>query len=97
MRLGGRFTVHIKGFGAPFSRTCLAALNRALLPRLPISLASSMVLPCSLGTIAPGVNAKFSLNIRVRNLITSGFNCRINLFGKAKTSIGATSGAVDSS
>lgn len=89
--------MHINGFGAPFSRTCLAALNRALVPALPASLASSIVLPCSLGTIAPGVNVKFSLKIRIRKLMGSGFNCRIKVFGKAKDSIGITSGAFDSS
>lgn len=62
-----------------------------------MSLASTVVLPCSLGTMAPGVNANFSLNIRVRKLLTSGFNCRMNLFGNANSSMGATAGALDSS
>ena len=74
------FAVRVGKFKTPFSHAYLTTLGEALLPSLPVSLTSSVILPYSLNAVTPNIATGFDLGVELHGLVKNKFGYQIGLF-----------------
>ena len=55
-------------FKTPFSHACLTTLGESLMPQMPVSLASQVIMPYSLNAVTPSIATGFDLGAQIHGL-----------------------------
>lgn len=74
------FAVRVGKFKTPFSHAYLTTLGEALMPSLPVSLTSPVILPYSLNAVTPNIATGFDLGVELHGLVKDKFSYQIGLF-----------------
>ena len=64
----------------PFTHAYLTTLGETLMPQLPVSLTSSVILPYSLNAVTPQIGTGFDLGIELHGLLNGRWGYQIGLF-----------------
>lgn len=67
-------------FKTPFTHAYLTTLGETLMPQLPVSLTSSVILPYSLNAVTPQIGTRFDLGIELHGLLNGRWGYQIGLF-----------------
>lgn len=67
-------------FKTPFSHAYLTTLGEALMPVLPTSLTSSVILPHSLNAVTPTVGTGFDLGVELHGMLSDKFGYQVGLW-----------------
>ena len=82
-----QFAVRVGKFKTPFSHAYLTTLGEALLPSLPVSLTSSVILPHSLNAVTPNIGTGFDLGVEIHGLLKEKFGYEVGLFNGTGSSV----------
>lgn len=78
-------------FKTPFSHACLTTLGETLLPQLPVSLASPVIMPYSLNAVTPNMATGFDLGVELHGLVGEKFGYEVGLFNGTGISVNTAS------
>ena len=74
-------------FKTPFSHAYLTTLGETLLPQLPVSLTSAVILPYSLNAVTPNIGTGFDLGVEIHGLVADKFGYEVGLFNGTGSSV----------
>lgn len=74
------FGVRVGKFKTPFSHAYLTTLGETLLPTLPTSLTSAVILPHSLNAVSPKIGLGYDLGAEVHGTVNDKFTYQVGLF-----------------
>ena len=74
-------------FKTPFSHAYLTTLGETLMPLLPTSLTSSVILPYSLNAVTPHIGTGFDLGVEMHGLLAGKFGYEVGLFNGTGASV----------
>ena len=74
-------------FKTPFSHAYLTTLGETLMPQLPLSLATAVIMPYSLNAVMPNIGTGFDLGIELHGLVGNQFGYEVGLFNGTGSSI----------
>lgn len=74
-------------FKTPFTHAYLTTLGETLMPQLPVSLTSSVILPYSLNAVTPQIGTGFDLGIELHGLLNGRWGYQIGLFNGTGTNV----------
>ena len=86
-----QFAVRIGKFKTPFSHAYLTTLGETLLPVLPVSLTSAVILPYSLNAVTPNIGTGFDLGVDIHGLLGGRFGYELGLFNGTGASVNTAS------
>lgn len=86
-----QFAVRIGKFKTPFSHAYLTTLGETLLPVLPVSLTSAVILPYSLNAVTPNIGTGFDLGVEIHGLLGGRFGYELGLFNGTGASVNTAS------
>lgn len=86
-----QFAIRVGKFKTPFSHAYLTTLGETLLPQLPVSLTSSVILPYSLNAVTPNIGTGFDLGVEVHGLVADKFGYEVGLFNGTGASVNTAS------
>lgn len=78
-------------FKTPFSHAYLTTLGETLLPQLPVSLTSSVIMPYSLNAVSPNISTGFDLGVELHGLVGEKFGYEVGLFNGTGISVNTAS------
>lgn len=84
-------SVRVGKFKTPFTHAYLTTLGETLMPTLPVSLTSSVILPYSLNAVTPNVGTGFDLGVEIHGLIKDKFGYEVGLFNGTGSSVNLAS------
>ena len=67
VKFNQKLQLRVGKFKTPFSHAYLTTLGETLLPQLPLSLTSSVIMPYSLNAVTPNIGTGFDLGIELRS------------------------------
>ena len=76
-------------FKTPFTHAYLTTLGETLMPTLPVSLTSSVILPYSLNAVTPNIGTGFDLGVEVHGLVNKKFGYEVGIFNGTGSSVNA--------
>lgn len=82
-----QLALRVGKFKTPFSHAYLTTLGETLLPQLPISLTSSVILPYSLNAVTPNIGTGFDLGVELHGLVNDKLGYEIGLFNGTGISV----------
>ncbi len=85
------FAIRAGMFKTPFSHAYLTTLGETLMPTLPVSLTSSVILPYSLNAVTPNIGTGFDLGIEIHGLVKDKFGYEVGLFNGTGSSVNVAS------
>lgn len=88
-----RVALRVGKFKTPFSHAYLTTLGETLMPALPTSLTSAVILPYSLNAVTPTIGTGFDLGMELHGMMTDKFGYEVGIFngtGAAVNSAGKT-------
>ena len=91
VQLKKQFAIRVGKFKTPFSHAYLTTLGETLLPQLPVSLASSVILPYSLNDVTPNIGTGFDLGVEIHGLVADKFGYEVGLFNGTGASVNMAS------
>ena len=91
VQLKKQFAIRVGKFKTPFSHAYLTTLGETLLPQLPVSLTSSVILPYSLNAVTPNIGTGFDLGVEVHGLVADKFGYEVGLFNGTGASVNTAS------
>ena len=74
------FAVRVGKFKTPFAHAYLTTLGETLMPTLPVSLTSSVIMPYSLNAVTPNIGTGFDIGFEFHGMIKEKFGYEIGLF-----------------
>lgn len=74
-------------FKTPFTHAYLTTLGGTLMPTLPVSLTSSVILPYSLNAVTPNIGTGFDLGVEVHGLVNKKFGYEVGIFNGTGSSV----------
>ena len=74
-------------FKTPFTHAYLTTLGETLMPTLPVSLTSSVILPYSLNAVTPNIGTGFDLGVEIHGLVADKFGYEVGLFNGTGSSV----------
>ena len=74
------FAVRVGKFITPFAHAYLTTLGETLMPTLPVSLTSSVIMPYSLNAVTPNIGTGFDIGFEFHGMIKEKFGYEIGLF-----------------
>ena len=74
-------------FKTPFSHAYLTTLGETLMPSLPVSLTSQVILPYSLNAVTPNIGLGFDLGVEVHGLVKEKFGYEVGIFNGTGSSV----------
>ena len=80
MKVRDAFAVRVGKFKTPFSHAYLTTLGETMLPTLPVSLTSNVILPYSLNAVTPHIGTGFDLGVEFHGLIRQRWGYQVGLF-----------------
>lgn len=87
VELKKQFSVRVGKFKTPFSHAYLTTLGETLMPSLPLSLTSPVILPYSLNAVTPTIGTGFDLGVEVHGLLADKFGYEVGLFNGTGISV----------
>lgn len=87
VELKKQFSVRVGKFKTPFSHAYLTTLGETLMPSLPLSLTSPVILPYSLNAVTPNIGTGFDLGVEVHGLLADKFGYEVGLFNGTGISV----------
>lgn len=87
VQLKKSLALRVGKFKTPFSHAYLTTLGETLLPQLPVSLTSSVILPYSLNAVTPNIGTGFDLGVEVHGLVQDKFGYEVGLFNGTGASV----------
>ena len=78
-------------FKTPFTHAYLTTLGETLLPSLPVSLTSSVIIPHTLNAVTPNIGTGFDLGIELHGLLAGKYGYQVGLFNGTGTSVNTAS------
>ena len=85
------FAIRVGKFKTPFSHAYLTTLGETLMPTLPTSLTSSVILPYSLNAVTPNIGMGFDLGVEVHGLVKDKFGYEVGIFNGTGSSVNVAS------
>ena len=82
-----QFAVRVGKFKTPFSHAYLTTLGETLMPTLPVSLTSQVILPYSLNAVTPNIGLGFDLGVEVHGLVKEKFGYEVGIFNGTGSSV----------
>ena len=82
-----QFAVRVGKFKTPFSHAYLTTLGETLLPVMPLSLTTSVILPYSLNAVTPNIGTGFDLGVEIHGLLAGKFGYEVGLFNGTGASV----------
>lgn len=86
-----QLALRVGKFKTPFSHSYLTTLGETLLPQLPVSLASSVIMPYSLNAVTPNMATGFDLGVELHGLVGEKFGYEVDLFNGTGISVNTAS------
>lgn len=74
------FAIRAGKFKTPFTHAYLTTLGETLLPTVPVSLSSSVIMPYVLNAATPNIATGFDLGIEVHGLVQDKFGYEVGIF-----------------
>ncbi|MBQ8608413.1 MAG: porin, partial [Bacteroidaceae bacterium] len=74
-------------FKTPFSHAYLTTLGETLMPALPTSLTSAVILPHSLNAVTPNIGTGFDLGVELHGLLGGKWGYEVGLFNGTGASV----------
>lgn len=87
VELKKQFAVRVGKFKTPFSHAYLTTLGETLMPQLPLSLTSSVIMPYSLNAVTPNIGTGFDLGVEIHGLVADKFGYEVGLFNGTGISV----------
>lgn len=78
-------------FKTPFTHAYLTTLGETLLPSLPLSLTSSVIIPHTLNAVTPNIGTGFDLGIELHGLLAGKYGYQVGLFNGTGASVNTAS------
>lgn len=91
VQLKKQFAIRVGKFKTPFSHAYLTTLGETLLPQLPVSLASSVILTYSLNAVTPNMGTGFDLGVEIHGLMAGKLGYEVGLFNGTGASVNTAS------
>ena len=85
------FAIRVGKFKTPFSHAYLTTLGETLMPTLPTSLTSSVILPYSLNAVTPNIGMGFDLGGEVLGLVKEKVGYEVGIFNGTGSSVNVAS------
>ncbi len=85
------FAVRIGKFKTPFSHAYLTTLGEALMPQMPASLTSSVIMPYSLNAVTPHIGTGFDLGVEVHGFFAKKFGYEVGIFNGTGSTVNTAS------
>ena len=85
------FAIRVGKFKTPFSHAYLTTLGETLMPTLPTSLTSSVILPYSLNAVTPNIGMGFDLGVEVHGLVKEKFGYEVGIFNGTGSTVNVAS------
>lgn len=82
-----QLALRVGKFKTPFSHAYLTTLGETLMPQLPLSLATAVIMPYSLNAVMPNIGTGFDLGIELHGLVGNQFGYEVGLFNGTDSSI----------
>ena len=86
-----QLALRVGKFKTPFSHAYLTTLGETLLPQLPVSLTSPVIMPYSLNAVTPNMATGFDLGVELHGLIGEKFGYEVGLFNGTGISVNTAS------
>ncbi len=83
---GEHLAVRVGKFKTPFTHAYLTTLGETLLPSMPLSLTSSVILPYSLNAVTPNVGTGFDLGLELHGML-GAFGYQVGIFNGTGSSV----------
>lgn len=87
VELKKQFSIRVGKFKTPFSHAYLTTLGETLMPSLPLSLTTPVILPYSLNAVTPSIVTGFDLGVEVHGLLADKFGYEVGLFNGTGISV----------
>lgn len=87
LKLKESFAIRVGKFKTPFSHAYLTTLGETLMPTLPVSLTSAVILPYSLNAVTPNIGLGFDLGVEVHGLVRDKFGYEVGIFNGTGSSV----------
>ena len=68
------FAIRVGKFKTPFSHAYLTTLGESLMPTLPVSLTSSVIMPYVLNAVTPNIGLGFDLGVEIHGLVKDAYH-----------------------
>lgn len=91
VQLSKQLAVRAGKFKTPFTHAYLTTLGETLLPSLPLSLTSSVIIPHTLNAVTPNIGTGFDLGIELHGLLAGKYGYQVGLFNGTGTSVNTAS------
>lgn len=82
-----QLALRVGKFKTPFSHAYLTTLGESLLPQMPLSLTTSVIMPYSLNAVMPGIGTGFDLGIELHGLLRDRFGYEVGIFNGTGASV----------
>lgn len=94
VKFNQKLQLRVGKFKTPFSHAYLTTLGETLLPQLPLSLTSSVIMPYSLNAVTPNIGTGFDLGIELHGLLDEKFGYEVGLFNGTGASVNTSTKTV---
>ena len=91
VQLKKSFAIRVGKFKTPFTHAYLTTLGETLMPTVPVSLTSSVILPYSLNAVTPNIGTGFDLGVEVHGLVKDKFGYEVGIFNGTGSSVNLAS------
>ena len=85
------FAIRVGKFKTPFSHAYLTTLGESLMPTLPVSLTSSVIMPYVLNAVTPNIGLGFDLGVEIHGLVKDRWGYEVGIFNGAGASTNSAS------
>ena len=82
-----QLALRVGKFKTPFSHAYLTTLGESLLPQMPLSLTTSVIMPYSLNAVMPGIGTGFDLGVELHGLVRDKFVYEVCIFNGTGSSV----------
>ena len=80
------FAIRVGKFKTPFSHAYLTTLGESLMPTLPVSLTSSVIMPYVLNAVTPNIGLGFDLGVEIHGLVKDRWGYEVGIVNGAGAS-----------
>lgn len=87
VKLSRGFAIKAGKFKTPFSHAYLTTLGETLMPQLPTSLTSSVIMPYSLNAVTPNIGTGFDLGVMAHGMIGKWWSYEAGIFNGTGSSV----------
>ena len=82
-----QLALRVGKFKTPFSHAYLTTLGEALLPQMPLSLTTAVIMPYSLNAVMPNIGTGFDLGVELHGLVRDRFGYEVGIFNGTGASV----------